>query len=213
VLWVQRRYWEHITCTGPATGERRRPSRDTEHAHRWALPSAARTGGCAAYSGHDSSGLLSLGSGGKNYGSKAKHLTMMAYWLAAILLVTYSIALILVGHGAAPLALLLVWGDPADMLPGQVLSWASIVGLVFVTIWFRHDPQKLDIWQLTASTILYLSWFVFAYFGAGPSLLWNSLRVSAPFQVAFVLVAGILIGQIARRHRERRAASRSSSNP
>jgi hypothetical protein len=143
---------------------------------------------------------------------EGKHLTMMAFWLAAILLVTYSIALILVGHGAAPLALLLVWGDPADMLPGQVLSWASIVGLVFVTIWFRHDPLKLAIWQLTASIFLYLSWFVFAYFGAGPSVLWNSLRVSAPFQVAFVVVAGILIGQIARRHRERRAASSSSSN-
>jgi hypothetical protein len=137
---------------------------------------------------------------------------MMAFCLTAILLVTYSIALILVGHGFAPLALLLVWGDPADMLPGQVLSWASIVGLVFVTIWFRHDPLKLAIWQLTASIFLYLSWFVFAYFGAGPSVLWNSLRVSAPFQVAFVLVAGILIGQIARRHRERRAASRLSSN-
>ena len=61
---------------------------------------------------------------------------MMAFCLAAILLVTYSIALILVGHGAVPLALLLVWGDPADMLPGQVLSWANIVGLVFVTISF-----------------------------------------------------------------------------
>jgi hypothetical protein len=100
--------------------------------------------------------------------------TMMAFWLAAILLVTYSIALILVGHGAAPLALLLVWGDPADMLPGQVLSWASIVGLVFVTIWFRHDPLKLAIWQLTASIFLYLSWFVFAYLAVEPSVLWSS---------------------------------------
>jgi hypothetical protein len=142
---------------------------------------------------------------------KGHRLTMMAFSLAAILLVTYSIALILVGHGAAPLALLLVWGDPADMLPGQVLSWASIVGLVFVTIWFRHDPLKLAIWQLTASIFLYLSWFAFAYFSARPSppSVW-ALKLSAPFQVAFVLVAGILIGQIARRHRERRAASRNA---
>jgi hypothetical protein len=135
---------------------------------------------------------------------------MMAFCLTAILLVTYSIALILVGHGFAPLALLLVWGDPADMLPGQVLSWASIVGLVFVTIWFRHDPLKHAIWQLTASIFLYLSWFVFAYFGARPRDLWSALFIlylSAPFQVAFVVVAGILIGQIARRHSERRAAS------
>src|SRR5215510_15464704 len=133
---------------------------------------------------------------------------MMAFWLAAILLVTYLAAVIIAGHGVAPLALLLVWGDPADFLPGQVLAWASIVGLVFATIWFRHDPLKLAISQLTASIFLYLSWFVFAYFGAGPSDLSSSLfllYLSAPFQVAFVLVAGILVGQIARRHRERRA--------
>ena len=140
---------------------------------------------------------------------------MMAFWLSAILLVTYSIALIIAGHGVAPLALLLVWGDPADFLPGQVLSWASIVGLVFVTIWFRDDPLKLAIWQLTASIFLYLSWFVFAYFAGKPNDLWSSLFIlylSAPFQMAFVVVAGILITQIARRHSERRAASSSSSN-
>ena len=138
---------------------------------------------------------------------------MIAFWLAAILLVTYSIALILVGHGAAPLALLLIWGDPADMLPGQVLGWASIVGLVFVTIWFRHDPLKLAIWQLTASIFLYLSWFAFAYFSARPTppSVWV-LKLSAPFQVAFGLVTGILIGQIVRRHKGRMAASSSSSN-
>src|SRR5215467_6163983 len=190
------------------------PCRDTEHApYRWARASAARTCGGATYSGHDSRSCCHAVRG-KHDAWKAKHLTMMAFCLAAILLVTYSIALILVGHGAAPLALLLVWGDPADMLPGQVLSWASIVGLVFVTIWFRHDPLKLAIWQLTASIFLYLSWFAFAYFGAGPTgpSIVLSLYLSAPFQVAFVLVAGILIGQIARRHRERRAASSSSSN-
>jgi len=146
---------------------------------------------------------------------RAKHLTMMAFWLTAILLVTYSIALIIAGHGVAPLALLLVLGDPADFLPGQVLSWACIVGLVFVTIWFRHDPLKLAIWQLTASIFLYLSWFVFAYFGAGPRDFWSWLFIlylSAPFQVTFVVVVGILITQIARRHSARRAASSSSSN-
>jgi hypothetical protein len=143
---------------------------------------------------------------------KAKHPAMIAFWLAAMLLVTYSIAFIVAGHGIAPLALALV-GDPDDWLPLQVFGWAGIVGLVFVTIWFCHDPLKLAIWQLTASIFLYLSWFAFAYFGAGPmgpSVV--SLKLSAPFQVAFMLVAGILIGQIARRHRERRAVSSVSSN-
>ena len=138
---------------------------------------------------------------------------MMAFWLAAILLVTYSIALIIAGHGVGPVGFFLVWGDHRDWLPAQVLGWASIVGLVFVTIWFRRDPLKLAIWQLTASIFLYLSWFAFAYFSARrrPPGVW-ALELSAPFQVAFVLVAGIFIVQIARRHRQRRAASRSSSN-
>jgi hypothetical protein len=72
---------------------------------------------------------------------RRKHL-MSAFCLAAILLVTYSIALIIAGHGVAPVALLLVWGDPDHWLPGRLLGWASIVGLVAVTILFRHDPLR-----------------------------------------------------------------------
>src|SRR5215468_5872595 len=142
----------------------------------------------------------------------AKRPAIIAFRLAAILLVTYSIALFVAGDFIIPVALALI-GDPHDWLPTQVLGWSSIVGLVFVTIWFRHDPLKLAIWQLIASIFLYLSWFAFAYFSArrSPPIVW-ALELSAPFQVAFVLVSGILIGQIARRHRERRAASRSSSN-
>jgi len=110
---------------------------------------------------------------------KAKHPTMIAFCLAAILLVTYSISFIVAGHGIGPVALALV-GDPHDWLPTQVLGWASIVGLVFVTIWFRHDPLKLAIWQLTASIFLYLSWFAFTYFSARlrPTSVW-ALELSA----------------------------------
>jgi len=147
----------------------------------------------------------------------AKHHTMIAFWPAAMLLVTYSTSLIVAGHGMGPVALALV-GDPHDWLPTQVLGWASIVGLVFVTIRFRHDPLKLAIWQLTASIFLYLSWFAFAYFGAGPTgPSVDSLMLSAPFQVAFVLVAGILVGQIARRlarrHREKRQQELTNPDP
>jgi hypothetical protein len=141
----------------------------------------------------------------------AQRPAMMAFCLAAILLVTYLIALFVAGDFIVPVALALV-GDPHDWLPTQVLGWASIVGFVFVTIWFRHDPLKLAICQLTASIFLYLSWFTFAYFSPrrSPSIVW-ALELSAPFQVAFVLVAGILIVQIARRQRERTATLSSSS--
>src|SRR5215468_3724732 len=109
----------------------------------------------------------------------AKRPAIIAFRLAAILLVTYLIALFVAGDSIIPIALALV-GDPHDWLPTQVLGWASIVGMVFVTIWFRHHPLRLAIWQLTASILLYLSWLAFAYFGAGPSVffLWNSLFVS-----------------------------------
>ena len=147
----------------------------------------------------------------------AKRPALIAFCLAGILLVTYSIALFVAGDFNTPVALALV-GDPHDWLPTQVLGWASIVGFVFVTIWFRHDPPRLAIWQLTASIFLYLSWFALAYFGAGPTgPSVDSLMLSAPFQVAFVLVAGILIGQIARRlarrHREKRQQELTNPDP
>jgi hypothetical protein len=168
---------------------------------------AAPRGCCEHYVGAAATRL-----GGNTMPENAMRPAMIAFCLTAILLVTYLIALFVAGDFIIPVALALV-GDPHDWLPTQVLGWASIVGLVFVTIWFRYDPLKLAIWQLTASIFLYLSWFAFAYFSArqSPLSVWT-LKLSAPFQVAFVLVAGILIAQIARRHRERRATSSSSSN-
>ena len=157
-------------------------------------------------------GLLPHELGGNTMPENAKRPAMIAFCLAAILLVTYLIAIFVAGDFIIPVALALV-GDPQDWLPTQVLGWASIVGLVFVTIWFRHDPLKLAIWQLTASIFLYLSWFAFAYFSARRSpWIVQALELSAPFQVAFVLIAGILVVQIARRRRQRRATSSPSSN-
>jgi hypothetical protein len=157
---------------------------------------------------------------------RPKHhmMIMIAFCLAAVLLVTYSIALIIAAHGMAPVGLFLVVWNGVEWVPGQLLGWASIIGLVAVTIGFRHDALKLAIGQLVASIFLYLSWFVFAcfattanaYLGARWNGFWGDLgrqfSTSAPFQFAFLVVAGILIWQIARRHRERRAASSSSSD-
>ena len=138
---------------------------------------------------------------------------LIAFCLAAILLVTYSIAVIIAAHGFAPVGLLLVAWAGGDWLPAQLLGWASVVGLVAVTIGFRHDALKLAVGQLVASIFLYLSWFVFVCLGAiGNAFLstrwdafWGDVGrhffMSWPFQVAFLLVAGILIAQIARRQR------------
>lgn len=154
---------------------------------------------------------------------RLKHhmMIMIAFCLTTILLVTYSIALIIAGHGIAPVGLLLVvWGG-AEWVPAQLLGWASIVGLVAVTIRFRHDALKLPVGQLVATIFLYLSFVCLGAIGnASLSTRWDAFRgdvgrhffTSWPFQIAFLVVAGSLILQIARRHSERRAASSSSSN-
>ena len=128
----------------------------------------------------------------------------------AVLLVTYSIAIIMAGHGVGPLGLLLIMGSPDAWLLGQFWGWLSIVALVAVTIWLRHDALNLAVGQLTASIFLYLSWFVFACLAARN---WGDVGAhffaSLPFQVAFLLVAGTLIQQIVRQNR---AASSSSAS-
>jgi len=157
---------------------------------------------------------------------RPKHhmMIMVAFCLAAILLVTYSMAVIIAPHGFVPVGLFLVVWAGGEWVPGQLLGWASIVGLVAVIIRFRHDPLKLAVGQLGATIFLYLSWFVFAclgtignaYLAARWNAFWGDLGrhffMSAPFQVTFVVVAGMLVWQIARRHRARRAASSSPSH-
>ena len=121
---------------------------------------------------------------------------------AVILVIAYCVSLLAAGHGAVPLGLLLVMGNPDSWIIGQLLAWAGIAGLIAATIAYRRAPVPLAVSQLAASAVLYLSWIVFAYIAARPSLFWgdvaNNWIVSLPFQLAFVVVAVLNLRHIRR---------------
>lgn len=112
---------------------------------------------------------------------------------ALAILLTYLIALVVAGHGALPMALVLVFGISSPdswFASGAVIGWLGVVGLVFATLLFYSNPFKRLTYQFFASTILYLSWMVAAILGNDESgSLFSSLVLSTPFQIAFFFVA------------------------
>ncbi|WP_068014129.1 hypothetical protein [Rhodoplanes sp. Z2-YC6860] len=110
---------------------------------------------------------------------------------AAAVLITYSIAIVAAGHGAVPMALLLVMGGADSWwLPGEIIGWVGVAGLVLATLLFRSDAKRQITFQLLACIVLYLSWLVVAYIGNGESgSLWSSFVLSAPFHIALLVIA------------------------
>ena len=110
---------------------------------------------------------------------------------AAAVLISYSIAIVAAGHGIAPMALMLVMGGADSWwLPGKIMGWIGVAGLVLATLLFRSDAKRQLTFQLLACMILYLSWLVVAYIGNGESgSLWSSFVLSAPFHIALLVTA------------------------
>ncbi len=126
-------------------------------------------------------------------------------YIALAVLFLYLIAVVVAGHGFAPMAFFLFlplvmgridsWTIPLMMAPG----WIGIVGLAFATFRFRSVPLKRITYQFLATIILYLSWLVWAIIGekdeSGTFL--TSFELSAPFQITFLVVAGIFAFRLA----------------
>lgn len=90
--------------------------------------------------------------------------------IAIILLITYLFSIIVAGHGAVPMGLILVLPlivgrfDSWGML--VILSgWIGIVGLISATLLFRSNHMKQLTYQFSSSIILYLLWLGFAVMG------------------------------------------------
>lgn len=104
------------------------------------------------------------------------------------LIATYSICLIVAGHGAVPLGLLLfVGGFDSWFLAGKIMGWIGIAGLLLAGLinWRRPTPQ----WalQLGSVLLLYVSWFDIARRTDNESGSFSStLLFSIPFQIAAV---------------------------
>ena len=116
---------------------------------------------------------------------------------AVVVLICYSIAIIAAGHGAVPMAvLLLMGGSDAWWVAGKVLGWAGVVGLVAATFLFRSDASRRLVYQFLAASVLYLSWLVVAILGNNESgSLWSSFVLSAPLHITFLAVAFRLVAQ------------------
>jgi hypothetical protein len=114
-------------------------------------------------------------------------------FIAIAILLSYSIALVVAGHGALPMAIVLVFGIGSSnywIISGTVAGWIGIVGLVFATFLLFLNPLRRLNYQFLASTILYLSWLVIAISGNDESgSLFSSFVLSAPFQITFFFVA------------------------
>lgn len=114
--------------------------------------------------------------------------------IAIGLLIWYLLALIVAGHGAVPMAVLLVmgvmYGADAWFFPGIIAGWVGVIGLICATFRFRADPPRRLTYQFISSTLLYLSWLAIAILGNDESgSLLSSFILSAPFQATFFSVA------------------------
>jgi hypothetical protein len=110
---------------------------------------------------------------------------------AAAVLISYSIALVVAGHGAVPMAALLVMGGTDSWwVLGKIIGWIGVASLVVSTLLLRSDAKRRLTFQFLASIVLYLSWLVVAYIGNGESgSLWSSFVLSVPLHITFLVTA------------------------
>jgi len=110
---------------------------------------------------------------------------------AAAVLISYSIALVVAGHGAVPMAaLLVIGGTDSWWVAGKIIGWMGVASLVVATWLLRSDATRRLIFQFLASIVLYLSWWMVAYKGNGESgSLWSSFVLSVPLHITFLVLA------------------------
>lgn len=108
---------------------------------------------------------------------------------AIAILISYLIALVVAGHGVAPMGMLLVFGLASRLTPIIIARWIGIIGLISTTFIFRANALKQITYQLLSSIILYLSWLAISIIGNDESgSLLSSFIFSAPFQITFFIV-------------------------
>jgi predicted membrane-bound spermidine synthase len=113
-------------------------------------------------------------------------------FIAIVLLISYLIAVIVVGHGGLPIAFIVVVSPFFNSLfrTGAIIGWIGIVGLIFATFLLRSNLSKQLTYQFLASLMLYISWLVTAILGHNESgSFFSSFVLSAPFQITFLIVA------------------------
>lgn len=120
--------------------------------------------------------------------------------IAIALVVSYSICLIVAGHGAVPLgALLFVGGLDSWFIAGKALGWLGILCLLLATFILRTKSVAQFVLQLLSAILLYASWFDIARRTDNESGSFTTTAIfSIPFQVAFLASVVWLIVQLKR---------------
>ncbi len=116
------------------------------------------------------------------------------------LLGAYLVAIIIAGHGAAPVGLLLLKGSGTAWGIGLLLGWLSVGGVVAATVVCGGNPGRFASLQLAACVNLYVSWIYLAWIAADGRLGLVAAQFigSAPFQIVFVSTAWKLLREIRR---------------
>lgn len=120
--------------------------------------------------------------------------------VALALLITYSICLIVAGHGAVPLALLLVSGGVDSwFFPGKIIGLFGIACLAIAALALRPKSVRHSALQLFSSILLYASWFDIARRTDNESGSFSTTFIfSIPFQITFLVAMIWLMLQIKR---------------
>ena len=119
--------------------------------------------------------------------------------IALALVATYSICLIVAGHGAVPLGwMLFLGGLDSWFVAGKVMGWIGI-GLLLAAFGRWRRPTVRWALQLAAALLLYASWFDIARRTDNESGSFSSTLVfSIPFQIAFAVSTVLLVLRIRR---------------
>jgi hypothetical protein len=103
------------------------------------------------------------------------------------LLVTYLICLIVAGHGAAPLGLLLfVGGLDSWFIVGKIIGWLGILGMLLGTFCLRQKSLAQLVLQLVSAIFLCGSWFDIARRTDNES---GSFATTAIFSIPFLVAS------------------------
>lgn len=105
------------------------------------------------------------------------------------LLLSYSLCIIVVGHGALPLGvILLTGGTQAWFAAGKLMGWAAIICLSGAPLLLRSKPKQQRALQLGSTLLLYVSWLDIARHAEYESGSFLSTFVfSLPFQIIFLV--------------------------
>ena len=117
---------------------------------------------------------------------------------ALALIVSYMLCIIVAGHGAAPLGLLLILGGlDSWFVAGKTIGWIGIGCMLLAAFQPKPGSVRQPALQLAAAVLLYVSWLDIARHTNNESgSFFTTFLFSIPFQITFLVVVAWLVFEI-----------------